>query len=203
MRPFGLALLVILAPGATQAHLVGREFGAFYAGSLHLLVTPEHVAILLVLAMLGGLRPREHARWALLGLPLGFVLGTLAATVLPETWAETGSGVPMNLVLGLSLTVAGLLAALALPLRALAIAGLAAVVAALHGYANMLPAVGAGQFWLYSLGVIATGTVTGTLLIAVFSALSGRAAWIPLAYRVVAGWVVAIGTMYAGVSAVA
>lgn len=191
----GLAIaLLICLPVPAHAHLVGMEFGEFYAGALHLLVTPEHVVLLLALALMSGLRPREEARWILAALPLGFALGALAGTL--------GAAEISAVVLGASLAVTGLCAALALPLKAAAMAGLAATVAALHGYANMLPALGSAQIWLYALGVVAAGTATGTLLIAVLSALAGRTSWLSTAYRVVAGWIVAVGTLYAALTAV-
>lgn len=194
MRRIAPALLIALAPLPAQAHLVGMEFGAFYAGALHLLISPEHVTILLALALIAAFQPREQARWMLAALPLGFAVGTAAM-------ALTDASVPLAVV-GLTLALTGLLAALALPVGAVVLAGLAAGLAALHGYANMLPAEGTEQLWLYALGVIAAGTVAGTALTAVLSTLIDRKTWVPLAYRVVSGWIVAVGTMYAGLSTV-
>ena len=195
LRRLTLAAVFACAPLPAQAHLVGMEFGAFYAGAMHLLISPEHVTILLALALIAVFQPREHARWTLAALPAGLLVGALAMLA-------TNAAFPPY-VAGASLAVAGLIAALALRIGALALVGLVAAMAALHGYANMLPAEGMAQLWLYGLGVIAAGTVAGTVLTAVLSEAQNKASWMPIAYRVVAGWIVAIGSMYAGLGAVA
>ena len=195
MRRLALALLLVATPLPAQAHLVGMEFGDFYAGALHLLISPEHATILLALALVAAFQPVSEARWVLAALPAGFALGSLGGALLP---AEIAAG-----VLGASLAVIGLLAALALRIGTVVVAGLTLAAAALHGFANMQPALGTAELWLYGAGAIAAGTVAGSVLTAVFSTFSARTSWMPIAYRVLAGWIVAIGTMYTGLSAVA
>ncbi|MCG8443015.1 MAG: HupE/UreJ family protein [Caulobacterales bacterium] len=198
MRP-GLApllagLAAALAPSPASAHLVGVEFGDFYAGALHLASAPEHVAVLAALGLAAARQPRERARWMLLALPLGLGAGVAVA------WG-TGATLLLDPMVGASLAVAGLIgvAALRLPMWTLAL--LAALIGAVHGFANGDAGREAPIDWpLYAGGVTTAGAVIGSLLIAIATALVNWRSWTPLAGRVVASWLAAVGIIFLGLS---
>ncbi len=184
----GIALVAVL-PSPANAHLVGVEFGDFYAGVLHLIVAPEHVAILVGLALVAAFQPIQSARFTLLSLPLGFLLGTIAGSL---TGVETG----LNSAIAATLCVTGGLGAAAIRLPGIATTFLAGLIGVVHGYANGAPVQGtAVDWWLYSGGVIVIGTVLGTLAIAAARALATERTWMPITYRVLSSWIAAIGLM--------
>ncbi len=193
-RVAALALALALAPGAARAHLVGVEFGDFYAGALHLATSPSDVALLLALAVLAGLQMRERARWVLLALPLGLAAGVATAAagaVLPPLQPLNAGG----------LAVGGLLAALAVPLPAWALAAFAAVAGHVIGAENGLAGREGGvDWWLFASGVTVTGTVVGTLAVAGAAALADWRSWVRLGQRVLGSWFAAVGAMVLGLA---
>ncbi len=184
----GLALGVGLAPAPASAHLVGMEFGDFYAGALHLLTSPASLALLLAFAVLAGLQARERARWALLALPFGLLagVGLAAALPVPEDPTASASG----------FAAMGLLAAFALRLPAWALGAFAAASGLVVGAENGAAGQGAEIDWLlFAAGIAATGTLLGTLLIAASAALHGWRGWVALAQRALGSWFAAVGAM--------
>lgn len=169
------------------------EFGDFYAGALHLIVAPEHLAVLIGLSLVAAFQSRDEAKWSLAALPVGLLVGSGAGAV-------TGGADPAVLM-GTCLALTGAIGAAALHLGRLPFVALALVIGMLHGYANGVPAAdGAAEIWLYTAGVACAGTVIGTVTIAGSSALLAARDWVAMGYRVAGGWLVAIGTMYAGLS---
>lgn len=185
-----LALLA-LWPAPASAHLVGLEFGDFYAGALHLLSAPGDVIALLGLGLLAAAQPREQARWMLLALPLGIGAG-LGVTALAPVLESVDPAV------GAALAIPGVLGAFAFRLPAWALATLAGAVGVVSGLSNGIPAQGdlAIDWTLYAPGVLTAGTVTGTLLIALATVGFAARSWTPIAGRVLSSWVAAIGTIF-------
>ncbi|MEO0820773.1 MAG: HupE/UreJ family protein [Pseudomonadota bacterium] len=192
-RPAGFAALAFAAaaaPTPAAAHLVGMEFGDFYAGSLHLVLAPGYVAALAGLALVAAGQARETARWMLAALPAGIGAGILLAY-------GAGPLAPEALLIGAALAVTGLIGAFALRMPMLALGSLCAAGGAVLGYANGLAAYEGGvDRLLFALGVLSAGTVIGTLTIAVASALTDAHRWAPLGARVASSWIAAIGTIY-------
>ncbi|MGJ7508662.1 hypothetical protein [Variovorax sp. GT1P44] len=114
-----------------DAHLVETGLGPFYDGIGHFFVTPEAVLPVLALALLSGLRGREHGRAALLAL-LGAWAVCGAAGLAP---AVAASGVPtwLGRFAGLPLVVLGVLAAIDPALSVRVVAWLALFVGAQLG----------------------------------------------------------------------
>ncbi len=128
------------APTPASAHLVGVEFGDFYAGALHLLSAPEHVVALVAIALVAALHPRDDARWALLALPIGFIIGALAAW-----WTPLAA--PAAALIAASLAAPGAIGAFARPMTARFLAGGVAIIAGLLGFAMAGPARAGGVYW--------------------------------------------------------
>ncbi|MEL7470893.1 MAG: HupE/UreJ family protein [Pseudomonadota bacterium] len=184
---------LLFLPSPAHAHLVGMEFGDFYAGALHLIVAPEHVAILITLACIAAFQSRNVARWILIALPVGLGFGGAAAMI----WTTE---IPTTLI-GLSLAMLGIAAAAALRVHLAVLIAASVLVAGLHGFTNALPAAdGGADPLLYTLGAMSAGTVLGTIGIAAATVLAARHRMVPMAYRIVAGWITASGAMYGALS---
>ncbi|MEO0994394.1 MAG: HupE/UreJ family protein [Pseudomonadota bacterium] len=195
MRRIGLlAALAMGVPGRAEAHLVGVAFGDFYAGTLHLLSSPGDLALLAVVGLLVAAQTRVTGQAALLALPLGLTLGVLAV------WAELPLPAAEPWV-ALCLGFGGLATALALRLPGSVTTAFTGAAGALIGASNAVAALDGGVNWaLYGSGVVAAGTVLGTLAIAVLATLYAWRSWVPLAQRVLASWFAAAGAMVFGLS---
>ena len=186
------AVLALGLPGVANAHLVGTEFGDFYAGALHLVSGPEYLALLLALGLVVASAPATIGRWALATLPAAFAVGAAIALV-------TAPVLELRPAIAALLAVLGAVAIYArpLPLTVLALSG--AFAGLLLGFDNALPgAVDGIDRWLYGAGVVVTGTVLGTIAIAVARHLRANQSWAILAQRVLGSWVTAIGTLFLG-----
>lgn len=202
----GLALALAAAPQPAAAHLVGVAFGDFYAGALHLLLAPENAAALLALGVIAALHPRARARWMLLALPIGLTIGVAAVFAAERlgAGAALAAAAPVDPIIALSLALPGLIGAASLRAPLWALTGLAALVGMAQGAVNGLAAVGAEMDWsLFAPGVVAAGTVIGTLAIALVVAAAAAADWVRIAARVLSSWVGAAGLVFLGVSLVA
>ena len=70
-RPSALAL----APRGAEAHLVTTGLGPVYDGVAHFALSPEDYVPIAGAALLAGLRGKDHARLAVLALPLAWFVG--------------------------------------------------------------------------------------------------------------------------------
>ena len=79
----------LVAPQTASAHLVTSGIGPFYDGVAHFFVSPEDLAVVIALALFGGLSGRVTAKWLVLTLPVAWLLGTGLGLRWP---GPTGSG---------------------------------------------------------------------------------------------------------------
>lgn len=188
-RGAGLAALAGLTAWPAQAHLVGIEYGDFYAGALHLGTAPEHLVPILALALLAALQPAASARALVLALPSALLAGVALAR-----WG--GPGLAVDPAIGTGIALLGLLGALALRLPLAGFVALSVLVGLLHGYANGLALVGSTVApWLFATGVAGMGMVLITPATALAQRGLGAAPWMPIGYRALASWIAAIGLM--------
>ncbi|MBX2856773.1 MAG: HupE/UreJ family protein [Rhodobacteraceae bacterium] len=190
------SLFLLMAPSVAHAHLVGVEFGEFYAGALHLILDPGQLAALVALALIAGLQPRESGRWVLAGQPAG-----LAAGLGIGLFAPIAS--PIEPLMGAALAMTGLLAATALKLPIVVLVGAAGLAAALVGYVNGVsvdPGAGTIDWRLYAGGALFAGTMVGALSAAIAAVVADAAQWAPIAHRVLGSWIGAAGVMYLGLA---
>jgi len=198
LRTAALAGLASALPVPAEAHLVGVEFGAFYAGALHLTLGFDYVALLLAVVLLAALQDRERSRWVLAALPAGLVVGVLAAPFLP---ADTGTAELPAIAAGLAV-IAGLGVA-AVRLGAAPLAVLTGLAGLILGAANGISVIDAPATdpWLYGAGVVTAGTVLGTLGVAAASVLAGLSATHRLGARVACSWLATLGVLLLGLGA--
>lgn len=192
MRVAALAAVAAgLAPAPATAHLVGVEFGDFYAGALHVLTGVEHVAGLVAICLLAALQPKSVGRWALVAAPASMLLGAMVAFV----GAAQGEGLALA-----ALALLGGAAALGLRASTAALVALVAFCGVTHGYVNGRAAATAAltvDWRLYVVGVASVGALTVTLGTAAMSRVAGGPVWAPVALRAVGSWIAALGLVMA------
>jgi urease accessory protein len=179
---------VVLASSQAEAHLVSTGLGPVYDGISHFALSPEDLIPVLALALLAGLRGKEHGRRALIVLPAAWLLGGLVGlagtttVVAPVTW------VPFVLIGGL------VAADIRLPVLATTL--LAALLGLFQGYLNGAAMEQAGPGALGLVGTASNIFVVVALVAAFVVTL--RADWTRIAARVAGSWVAAIGLLLFG-----
>jgi hydrogenase/urease accessory protein HupE len=183
-----LALPSALCAREAQAHLVQTGLGPVYDGVVHFALSPEDYVPILGAVLVAGLRGKEHARLAVVLLPLfwlsGSVLGGLPHTpvLAPPSWA-------------LFMVVGALVAAdLRLPIAATG--ALIAVLGLVLGYPNGLAMAESGQGMRGVIGSTAAIFILVTFVAALAAATT--IAWARIAWRVAGSWIAASGLLLLG-----
>lgn len=190
-------LVFCLAAQPAYAHLVGVEFGDFYAGALHIVSAPEHLAILFGVALLAAFHPREASRWILLGVLVGLAAGVVIAAFTPLE-------IPLESAVAITLILAGILGVVARPMPAAALVVIGGVIAMVHSFVNAASASTVDVDWLlYGGGIVAAGTALIILFIAAVATLAEAVSWMRVAARALSSWISAIGFLYLAVSLIA
>lgn len=191
-RMFGTApaaACVLLAPVAARAHLVTTGIGPVYDGIAHLLVSFEDLLLVIAIALLAGLNGPRAGRWMLFTLPLVWLLGGLAGTLVLATPLRVGPA-------ALSLLVIGAMTAADFRLEPKAVTVLALALGLVHGWQNGAALAAAG---LKSTGLVGTAAavfVVAALVAAIVVAL--KRPWTRIAARVAGSWIGAIGLLLLG-----
>jgi urease accessory protein len=176
----------LVAPQIASAHLVTSGIGPFYDGVVHFFVSPEDLAVVIALALFGGLSGREAARWLVLALPGAWLLGTGLGLHWP---GPTGSGwLP-----ALSMLLAGLLAAVNLNVPPWLPAAVAIGLGMVHGCLNGRTMAFTDTSFLAAVGIVVALGLLALLLGALTSAL--RVPWQKIAARTLGSWMAAIGLL--------
>ena len=178
------AFLLLSAPA--HAHLVQSGFGEFYDGIVHLLVTPADLLMVLALGLLAGQCGKPAARRAMLALPAGWLVGSLAAAILAPSRE-------LPLATTVSFATLGMLVAANPTLAASLVGALGVAVGALHGFASGGTSAAGG------LG-LAGATLAIFVLVTLIAALaaSRSALWQRVVLRVAGSWIAAIGLLMLG-----
>jgi hydrogenase/urease accessory protein HupE len=184
------AAALVSASGAPQAHahLIETGLGPVYDGIAHFALTPEDLTPALALAVLAGLRGRDHARRVILVLPLAWLLAYLLGTSANVSLPGSLSWVPL-LVLG------GLVAAdFRLPIAVTT--ALAAALGLFLGLSNSYVMAQAGAGVRGGIGIVGAVFVLTTLGAA--CAVAWQSGWLRIAWRVVGSWIAASGLLLLG-----
>jgi hydrogenase/urease accessory protein HupE len=171
-----------------EAHLVETGLGPVYDGVAHLALSPEDYIPVVGAALLAGLRGKDHARFAVLILPLAWFAGGILG-LLPGAPAFVAP-------LWLPFVGAGLLVAADLQLPVGAIAALMAALGLMLGYPNGFAMAEYGQGLRGVLGSMAAIFVLATLIAAL--AAGTTIAWVRIAWRVLGSWIAASGLLLLG-----
>lgn len=184
-----VALAIVLAPAPLEAHMNSTGLGPSYDGLLHFLLSPEDVAPVIALALLGGLRGADYGRRAMFVLPAAWLFGGLIGA------AVTSANAHPVIAAGWFLLLGGLVAADArLSLRATT--ALAALLGVSHGYLNGVGLGESGTTVQILIGLI-FAVFTVVALAAAF-VVRLRAPWTRIAVRVVGSWIAASGLLMLG-----
>jgi len=179
--------LALCAPRA-HAHLVETGLGPLYDGIAHFALTPEDLIPVLALALLAGLRGADHARRAIVVLPLAWLLGGLFGARLALSVPASLSWLPL-------LALGGLVAAdLRLPVAATTV--IAAAVGLFLGLANGAAMAQAGPGVRGVIGIVGAVFVTTTLAAA--AVVAWQQGWQRIAWRAAGSWIAASGLLLLG-----
>ena len=190
------ALRVALALGATpllyalpaHAHLIETGLGPVYDGIAHFAMTPEDLIPVLALALLAGLRGKDHARRVVVVLPLAWLCAGFVGT-------SIGAPLPDSLAC-LPLLALGALVAADLRLPLAATTTIALLFGTFLGYSNGAAMALAGPGMRGVFGIACTVFVVTTLTAACVAAW--QAGWMRIAWRVAGSWIAASGLLLLG-----
>lgn len=182
----GLAATLMALP--SHAHLITTGLGPVYDGITHFTLTPEDLIPALALALLAGLRGKDHGRRVIFFLPLAWLLGGVAGTF-------AGAVVPTSLA-WIPLLVLGGLVAADLPLPVAWTTALAIAFGLFLGYANGAAMAQAGPGLRGVLGIVCAVFVLTTLVAA--SVAAWHSGWLRIAWRVIGSWIAASGLLLLG-----
>jgi urease accessory protein len=189
LRVVAFAVLMLLLPSTSHAHLVNTGLGPVYDGASHFVLTVEDLLPALALALLAGQRGPRAGRLVLFALPAAWLAGGVFGLAFSRVESATALTTVSFLLLG------GLVAAEA-RLPAAWVAALAAVVGLLHGYLNGAAMAQARLGALGLVGIVSTLFVVVALAAAMVVAI--RVPWARIAVRVAGSWIVAIGLLLLG-----
>lgn len=187
IRLFSLVWLVLMTcPSPALAHAVDQRFGDFYGGMLHPLSSLGAVLPLIGLSLLAGQQGAERARWILLAIPAGLLLGAIAGiSESPHTWIEwTNRG---------SLLVVGLAVAAGVRPPQPMLISVAIVLGMSHGFENVADITSSVSLQRFLPGLVCTGVCLAAIAAAV--SVSARQPWQKIAVRVAGSWIAAIGLL--------
>ncbi len=183
-----LALALALAPHTASAHLVTTGLGPVYDGIAHLALSPEDYVPIVGAALLAGLRGKDHARLAVLLLPLAWFLGGILGGLPGAPALVAPAWLPFMGV--------GALVAADLKLPVAATAALFASLGLFLGYPAGLAMAESG----HGLRGVAGSTAAIFVLVTLVAALAAgtTTAWVRIGWRVLGSWIAASGLLLLG-----
>lgn len=184
-----VVVVVALGSAPAYAHNLGGQYGPL----LHPLLSLDHLLALVAIGLLAGQQGVSGARWLIVTLLLGLLLGA----ALPMFANLAGSVPHLDFVNAASLLVLGGLVALAAriphPLLILiAFFGIS------HGAANAIDLAGTAAPALIVVGVTLAGLIA-TLPLAIVITTLGQG-WPRIVIRVIGSWIAAVGLMMLGLA---
>lgn len=183
-----LGLALALCPSASHAHLIATGLGPVYDGIVHFALTPEDLLPVLALAVLAGLRGKDHARRAIFVLPVAWFLGGVGGMAAGAPALAVPAWLPLLALGGLVATDARL--PLGLTTAITSLLGIAL------GYTNGFAMAHGGPGLRGIVGV--TGTVFVVTTLAAAGAAAWQSGWLRIAWRVAGSWIAASGLLLLG-----
>lgn len=188
LRACLLAIPLASSAVPAYAHLVDVRFGDFYGGALHLIMGVQYALMLLALSILVGLQPKSQARWALVIVPLGVLIGAASALFLP--------GMSLALALIVCLLCVGALIASGYQTAFAFFSGLCGLCALILGYENGLAAIAAQDTGLALSGLTTAALLAICLMAAAALTLRAFGPWTKIAFRAIGSWIAAVSIIF-------
>jgi len=183
-----VVLWIALWPTHAEAHLNSTGLGPIYDGALHLLLSPEDLIPALALALLAGLRGARYGRIALFALPVAWLIGGMAGSVVGH-----GNGTAAAVA---SFLLLGTLVAADAHLSWALLTALAVSLGLVHGFVN---GAGMGQPGVAVEALLGLAAVLFVLIaLVVACVLELRQPWSRVAVRVLGSWIAASGLLMLG-----
>jgi hydrogenase/urease accessory protein HupE len=182
-----VAIGVMLAPGAAEAHLVETGLGPVYDGIAHFALSPEYCVPIVGAALYAGLRGKAQARSAIILLPLTWLIGSL--------FGGLPLAPPLNAPPWLMLMLVGGFIAAEVPLSVRASSFFTGAIGLMLGFSSGMATAQYGQFIRPALGSTAAIFVVTALAAAFANATFG---WTRIAVRVIGSWIAASGMLLLG-----
>jgi urease accessory protein len=186
--PAAVALL-LARPQSAGAHLVTTGLGPLYDGVVHLVISPQHVLPIMMIAILASLHGPASGRRVLFVLPTSWLLAGLAAShgyVADATAMATWFNIASLLLLGILVAIGR-----CLPIRLTT--GLALLMGVAHGWAD-------AKAGMPERTALLGAVVTSFVLVALTagSAVTVRSGWGRVLLRVSGSWTAAVGLLWLG-----
>ncbi len=184
---FAICFLLFFVQSAA-AHLVSTGAGPFYDGTAHFFLTFEEILPVLALSLFAGLRGPRFARWVIVVLPLGWIIGALAAFQFQKI------PTPPAVISIIAMLIPGVLLASDWKLPFKIVIAIAACFGLLLGFFN-------GSSIPEESILVIIGSVTAALIVAVLSAaiaVTLNHGWTRIAIRVAGSWLTALGLLALG-----
>jgi hydrogenase/urease accessory protein HupE len=182
-----VAIGLMLAPDAAEAHLVETGLGPVYDGMAHFALSPEFCVPIIGAALYAGLRGKIQARSAIVLLPLCWLIGSLlgglpgAAEWIAPPW--------------LVLMLVGILIATEVPLSVRATSFFVGAIGLALGFSSGMATAQYGQLIRPAFGSAGAIFVVTALSAATANASFG---WTRIAVRVIGSWIAASGLLLLG-----
>lgn len=182
-----VAVSLMLAPGAAEAHLVQTGLGPVYDGVAHFALSPEYCVPIVGVALYAGLRGKAQARSAIVLLPLCWLIGSLLG------------GIPgsheLNAPTWLILMLVGGFIAVEVPLSVPATGLFIAAIGLMLGFSSGMAMAQYGPLIRPAFGSAVVTFVVTALAAAAANATIG---WTRIAVRVIGSWIAASGLLLLG-----
>jgi urease accessory protein len=182
------AFVLLLLSQNADAHLVSTGAGPFYDGTAHFFLTFEEILPVIALSLFAGLRGSQFARWAIVILPVGWIIGGFVGF---EFHNITSSSAIITVIVML-LPGALLASDWNLPVK---------IVMAIAAFFGLLLGVLNGIAMPQGSILELIGSATAAFVVAVLSAALAVAlshGWTRIAIRVAGSWLTALGLLALG-----
>lgn len=181
-----IAALLLVFPSNADAHLAIKGAGDFGNGALHPLVTPQHLMIVLGLALLLGMRVPLRLKLPMASLAISSAIALGVISWIPFS--------PPELFLTLIAMILGLLVAIGRTLPPAVLAGICAICAVAVGLDSGVDPESGMVVWKTLSGTwLGITGVTGYLALAVSNGAEKN--WARTGMRILGSWIFAIAIL--------
>ncbi len=190
-RLTALVVTALVLPQAAEAHLVVSGMGPLYDGISHFGLSPEDFLPVIAFGLFAGLCGKAQARWSLLAFVPSWIAGGVAAMA-----GVALAPMSISIVTAAIFLIVGGLLALNRALPPAWSAGVAALLGALRGLADLSGIAASAAHGLALAGMALGGFVLFALAVSITLPL--QRLWMIVAARVGGSWLAALGLLLVG-----